>query len=337
MQIDWQDISDELLFLIKNKNYNLKGLNPITIDSLYGSMYGYNIRYQSLEKALSNEWERLIVYAYNRVNKLTKSDNFTYIKKQPFRARIGIGTYKWNYDPLIIIKAIKLDVSMIDTAEGYGFGRVETELGKILKNYEDTKVQVYTKVSRNHMSPRAITNSMDRSIEKLNIKPHIQEHFPNNIHQDSILYLSDYLNKGKIKSIGLGNCSVDMIEAAQRKLTEVNGTILNSVQISFSLFNQIAKDSVIPYCQDRGISVIAYSPLGQKFNKLDKKALFKIAKKYNASVSQVALSWILNFEGVIPIPQTNNIKHLEENILSNYLILDKKDIKYLSKYYEKLR
>ena len=59
-----------------------------------------------------------------------------------------------------------------------------------------------------------------------------------------------------------------------------------------------------------------------------------IAKKYNATTAQVALSWILSHKGVVPVPQTNNLDHLKQNIESNKLILEKSDIIELENYYK---
>jgi diketogulonate reductase-like aldo/keto reductase len=58
-----------------------------------------------------------------------------------------------------------------------------------------------------------------------------------------------------------------------------------------------------------------------------------MAKKYDCSPAQLALAWILTHPGVIPIPATNNINHLRENLLSEDLELDKKNVMELENYY----
>lgn len=333
MKLNWELVLDQLMYL--KSGYSPK-LDNLTIDTLYGSMFGLNFRYVNLFDLLKdeNKKQKLVAYSIARISKIKY--NFTYTKRTSIRGSVGYGTYKWNYDCNLIREAVNNGVSIIDTAEGYGYGKVEKKLGEFLQNYNDSSINVFTKVRRDHMSPFAIMNAMKRSITTLKIKPHIQLHYPNNLYPEAIKYSAELNNKGIIKSIGLGNCSIDMIESAQSLINDTYpGVVINSVQVSFSLLNSRIISKLLPYCQDRGILVIAYSPLGQDFKLIDSPLIQKIAKKYNATVAQIALSWVLSHKGVIPIPQTNNIKHLRQNIESNDLILDEDDVLNLTEYYSK--
>jgi len=335
MELDWKFVLDELRFLVINETVNLKGFYWLTIDTLHGSMYGLNYRYQSLTDVLSDKIKRnaVLQYSLHRISLLENSQPFSFKKRKPLRCKIGIGTYKWDYSSDIIKKAIKMGVSLIDTAEGYGYGKVEKQLGLLLK--ESPEINVFTKVRRDHMSPSAILRAVDRSISVLNVKPHVQLHFPNDKFPDAINFLADYNNQGKIKSIGLGNCSIDMIEYSQKLITESFGGVINSVQVPFSLLDYRIKNNFIQYCNERGILIIAYSPLGQDFKKLETTTLKNIAKKYEATSAQIALSWVLSHSGVLPIPQTNNLSHLEQNMESGDLYLDSDDVLKLQDYYSK--
>jgi len=320
----WKQVQEEL-FTMNGK------LSDLTIDTLYGSMWGLNMRYMTLEEAISKNGKEIVAYSLQRISKLINEPGFTFKPRPTFRCFLGYGTYGWKYDPKIIELAIKHCI-VIDTAEGYGYGKVETELGKIFKKYPDAIVN--TKVRRDHMSPLAIFNSVNRSVEKLNIAPHVQLHFPNDRYPLAVKDLADLRRRGKIKSIGLSNCSIDMIESSQSFLSDYSGDIIGSVQMSFSLVDQRIRKLFLPYCQKRGIVVMAYSPLGQKYDRLKSKLLSHLAMRYDATEAQVALSWLLSFNNVIPIPQTNNIDHLKENIESNDLILTQEDVKELTNYYD---
>ena len=328
----WKQVKDEILLL--STNGQLKGLSDLTLDTLYGSMWGLNHRYTTLEEVMQKDRQKIILYSLQRINKLIDEQPFTFKQQPIFRCGVGYGTYGWKYNPAIIQLAIDR-CSIIDTAEGYGYGRVETELGKIIKNYEgDNFPIVNTKVRRDHMSPSAISNSVHRSVEKLNIVPHVQLHYPNDRYPLAVKDLANLRRQGKVKSIGLSNCSIDMIESAQSFLSEYSGDVISSVQMSFSLVDQRIRKLLLSYCQKRGIFVMAYSPLGQKYDRLKSKLLSHIAKQYNATEAQVALAWLLSFKAVIPIPQTNNTDHLKENIESNNLILDQEDVKELTNFYD---
>lgn len=322
----WKLVKKEILTF----NGSLDHMSGLTIDTLYGSMWGLNMRYMSLYQALVKDKKEIIAYSLQRINKLIDEPSFTFKSRPVPRCRVGYGTYGWKYNREIIKLAIK-EASIIDTAEGYGYGKVETELGKILK--ESEPVEVMTKIRRDHMSSHAINNSVRRSVKKLNMVPHVQLHFPNNKYPNAVKDLTMLRQQGLIKSIGLSNCSIDLIESAQLFLSEYSGDVVNSVQMGFNMLNNRISNVFLPYCQERGIVVLAYSPLGQKFDKLKSSFLTRIAKKYNASPAQVALAWILSFPGVIPIPNTNNIEHLKQNFEANNLILDPNDVLELTIYY----
>lgn len=325
--ITWEQVRVELI------NFNrLDSVNELTIDTLHGSMWGLNMRYMSLEEALKINKNNLIAYSLKRINKLVDQELFTFKVRSVPRCGVGYGTYGWKYNQSIIEYAIK-EASVIDTAEGYGFGKVETELGKILKILHLSPIEVITKVRRDHMSPIAITNAVKRSVEKLNRPPNIQLHFPNDAYPDAVKYLADLRKDGYVKSIGLSNCSIDMIESAQLLLSEYSGDVISSVQMPFNLVDNRLQKIFIPYCQKRGIVVLAYSPLGQKFERLKSTMLTKMAKKYCCTQAQIALAWVLSFNGVLPIPNSNNLEHLRENFACNDLYLDKGDVIELTNFY----
>lgn len=323
----WHQVKGEIL----NPNMLLEGLSDLALDTLYGSMWGLNHRYTSLKEVMQKDRQKMILYSVQRLNQLINEPAFTFKPRKIHRCSLGYGTYGWNYNPDCIILALEHAV-IIDTAEGYGYGRVETELGKIIKDYPNANIN--TKVRRDHMGPEAILNCVTRSIKKLNIIPSVQLHFPNDRHPLAVKYLADLRKRGEIKSIGLSNCSVDMIEYSQQFLSDYSGDVINSVQMSFSLVDQRIRKVLLPYCQERGIVVMAYSPLGQKYDRLKSKLLSHVAKKNNATEAQVALAWLLSFKGVIPIPQTNSVDHFYENIESNYLVLDQDEVDELTEYYE---
>ena len=325
------NLVQELLLAFKQGKIKLSELDDLTVDTLYGSMWGLNIRYTTLSEALNRSKNEIITYSLQRISKLVGEAPFTFKTQQIPRCRIGYGTFGWKYDPKIIELAIE-NASIIDTAEGYGYGKVETELGKIF-SWSDP-AEVNTKVRRDHMSPTAIINSVTRSVDKLNCIPYVQLHFPNDKFPYAVKDLADLRKKGLIKSIGLSNCSIDMIEYAQLLLSTYSGDVISSVQLPFNLVDNRISKSLIPYCQERGIVVMAYSPLGQKFERLQTPLLSGIAKRNNCTKAQVALSWLLSFEGILPIPTTNNIQHLKENFESNDLYLDEEDIIELTDYYD---
>jgi len=283
----------------------------------------------SVEDALEKDRERVLSYTFDRLQALQVQPNLSFkFRDLPPRCSVGFGTYGWKYDPEIIREVVRRG-SLIDTAEGYGYGRVETRLGKALSDPSE----VTTKVRRDHMSPQSLRNAMMRSRLKLGITPHYQLHYPHHQYSAAILQLARFRQEGLIKSVGTGNCSVDQVESDQRLLSDRTGDVIRSVQVPFSLVDQRVAQTMIPYCQERGILVIAYSPLGQKFRNLRRPVLDSMARRYDATPAQVALAWILDHPGVMPIPRSNNMEHLQENLDAAGLLLSSEDVEELRQEY----
>jgi len=334
MKYDWDKLEQEFM----NWHGDLGDLSRMAFDTLYGTIR--SMRWKGLagmdmgmREAVKENFQQVMKLTFFRLFQLQTQPNFSFVPKEPERCGVGYGTFGWDYNPETIHEAVKQG-ALIDTAEGYGFGRVETRLGKVLKDIPEADIT--TKVRRDHMSPQSIENAMFRSRKKLGLTPHYQLHYPHFKYPKAISQLADFRSQGLIKSVGMGNCSVDQIESAQRLLSDYLGDPLHSVQVCFNLLDQRVKHTVIPYCQERSILVIAYSPLGQHHQKLMTPDLANMAQKYETSPATVALSWILSFPGVMPIPQTNNLEHLKQNMEAKDLILGKEDVKELTHSYELL-
>lgn len=321
MYLDWTTVEYELNWM--RKDISRFPEHPLSIDTLYGSMWGLNIRYTALREALKEYRNAIIDYSLHRIKALQEySPVYTKNREMP-RCRIGYGTFGWKYDRKLIEFAIE-NRMLIDTAEGYGYGRVETELGKIING--NTEVEIMSKVRRDHMSPNAIYSSIERSVQKLTVCSHFQLHFPHIKYPEAIKDLGYTRQIGKTKAIGLSNTSVDMIEMGQNLLSDSTGDPISFVQMPYNVINKRIEEIFLPYCQRHGIYIVAYSPLGQIGNVVDTPLIRQIAKKYSATSQQVALAYLLSHPGVIPIPTTNNLEHLKQNVEANDLKLDSSDI-----------
>jgi len=229
---------------------------------------------------------------------------------------IGLGTYGWKYDPAIIREALDCGIRFIDTAETYGYGRVEKALGEELQDIL-FKLLIATKVSRNHLSYQSVLNACDRSLDRMKI-PNVdlyQVHKPNPKYPiaDTMRAMVDLLDSGRIKMVGVCNYSVDQVMIARQA---IHPHMLRSVQVRYNLLDRGIERALIPYCQSSGIMIIAYSPLGQKFYRIleapGAEVLKFMASEYGATEAQIALAWIMTQDGVVPIPRTNNLEHVAE-------------------------
>tara|TARA_R110000824_G_scaffold120382_1_gene275600 strand:- start:4651 stop:5487 length:837 start_codon:yes stop_codon:yes gene_type:complete len=215
--------------------------------------------------------------------------------------RVGLGTFKWKYGPEIIEGAIGAGLAMIDTAEGYGFGRVEEAIGGVIKRVGTGGTWIASKVSRNHLSHTATLSAGRRSRNKLNVESIdlYQVHWPNPDKpiERTLDAMAELIDEGTIKRVGVCNFSHFQLVAAMKAARE-RGFEIESNQIRLNYQDQSALRWLVPACRTLGVRVIAHSPLGQG-------ALKKSAMK--------ALGWLLE-RGVYVIPRTNSVDHLRDII-----------------------
>jgi len=120
---------------------------------------------------------------------------------------------------------------------------------------------------------------------------------------------------GKIKHIGLSEVSVKQIQQARTMVPIV------SVQNRYSLVDRGSED-VLEYCEKEKIGFIPWFPLAAgRVN--SESPVSRIAARWNATSSQVALAWLLARSPVmLPIPGTSKVQHLEENLAAAGLKID---------------
>lgn len=138
-------------------------------------------------------------------------------------------------------------------------------------------------------------------------------HFPWEMYRDMYKVLEKFYKEGRIRAIGVSNMLPPHIEA----LKEVSDNIPAVNQFEISPLN--TQKDIIKYCHDNGIAVQAMSTFSHfrsvepRLEILDNPKLKQIAEKYNKSVVQIVLRWMLQ-QDIIIIPKTWIHDHLEENI-----------------------
>lgn len=225
---------------------------------------------------------------------------------------------------------IELGMTFIDTAEVYANGHSETLLGKVAKDKRD-KLFIATKFSPENNSYENVLSSAENSLRRLNSSyiDLYQVHWPNPSIpiSETMKALEKLVIDGKVRFIGLSNFSQREMEEAQKCIDPIK---IVSNQVEYNLFDRFIENSLMPYAVDNNYSIIAYSPLdkGHGFNGSKKNQLMnKLSKKYNKTVSQISLNWLLSHEGVIVIPKAAKKNHIELNASSSDFELELKDIK----------
>ncbi len=256
---------------------------------------------------------------------------------------LGVGTWELSNNMNDNIKAIRyaLDsgINFIDTAEMYGTEKV---VGEAIKGYKREKLFIASKVWPTHFHHDDVIKACENSLKNLGTDylDLYQLHWPNKSVgiKETMGAMEELKDKGKIKNIGISNFSLEEAKEAQEAMSKYE---IASNQVEYSIVTRdIEKEGLFDYCKDNGMAIIAYSPLshGKIFsNKGLLDELSAIARKYNKTPAQIALSWLLHRGNTFPIPKASTPSHMMENLGAIGIKLSDEDMKLVSgleaKYY----
>jgi diketogulonate reductase-like aldo/keto reductase len=243
---------------------------------------------------------------------------------------LGLGT--WNLEQGDRISAIaalrrgvELGLSHIDTAEMYGSGKVEAIVGEALRGLRD-RVFLVSKVLPTNATYEGTLQACERSLKLLETDrlDCYLLHWPGSHPlEGTIRAFEKLMRDGKIRSYGVSNFDVKGMENAVR-LAGPGKIACN--QVLYHLSERTVEHEVLPWCEERGISLVAYSPLGaQRF--ASGKVLDEIAAARNATPRQIALAFLVRRKGVFAIPKSGRIAHLEENAAAASLTLTDDEVR----------
>jgi aryl-alcohol dehydrogenase-like predicted oxidoreductase len=250
-----------------------------------------------------------------------------------------------------INKALELGINFVDTAEIYGDGKSEELLGEVIGGNDE--IFLATKVAGFNATPSRIGKSLEKSLNRLkrDCIDLYQIHWPPSVYTNLCKVFREVerlIDKGLIRYIGVSNFSKSILEKAVNCMRRYE---IVSNQVQYNLLYRAAEKDLIPFMRDNNIELIAWSPLAKgalagKLNadswarKMDKafkrardaKDLFEelgyIADKYNATLSQISLAWIVA-KGGIPIPGVKKVYQAKLNAMAGDINLVDEDVKKL--------
>jgi aryl-alcohol dehydrogenase-like predicted oxidoreductase len=251
-------------------------------------------------------------------------------------------------------RAIDLGVSFFDTATGYGNGHNEELLGRAIAGRREGIVIASKFTHRQGSDGRTVSarEAVEASLRRLNVE-HIDLYYLHRVDAEipiehSIGELGRLRDEGKIGGVGVSEASAAQLRAAHAM------TPLTALQSEYSLWTRDVEVEILPTTRELGIGFVAYSPLGRGFlagagpiedndrrrihprfqaeavaaNSRRRRTIEDVAKRLDASPAQVSLAWVLS-KGVVPIPGTRHIRHLEDNWAAGDIRLDEATIEEL--------
>jgi aryl-alcohol dehydrogenase-like predicted oxidoreductase len=257
-----------------------------------------------------------------------------------------------------LLEALDSGLTHFDTAASYQLGENERFVGPILRPFRD-RVLVASKCGLTRGAdgaaaadnrPGTIVASCDASLARLGFD-HIDLFYLHRIDrtipiEESVSTLADLVKAGKIRYIGLSECSV----ATLRRAVAVHPVA--AVQTEYSIWSREPEQEMLAACRELGTTFVAYSPLGRgflagNFRRLDElpandnrrnqprfqddaaarnealvTALRELAADWGATPAQLAIAWVLaRAPEVVTIPGMKTRIHLRDNLGALRLVM----------------
>src|SRR5277367_1541997 len=254
----------------------------------------------------------------------------------------------------VLNAAVDIGINFLDTAAMYGVGANERLLSQVLhtRRKEIVLATKFGNVRSSDVaflgingSPEYVHGACDASLKRLGVD-HIDLYYQHRVDpkvaiEETVGAMAELVKAGKVRHLGLSEASANTI----RRAAQVHP--IAALQSEFSLWTRDLVATILPACEELGIGVVAYSPLGRGFltgmfkNPEDLDAgdyrrnnprfssenfasnlqlvelVSQIAREEGYTPAQVALAWLLDCAPyIVPIPGTRNINRLKENALS---------------------
>jgi diketogulonate reductase-like aldo/keto reductase len=221
---------------------------------------------------------------------------------------------------------IDLGMTLIDTAEMYASGGAEEVVADAAEGQRD-KLFIVSKVLPNNASRTGVAAACERSLKRLRTD-HIDLYL---LHwrgghplAETVAAFELLKRQGKIRYWGVSNFDVEDLQEA---IGLPGGGNCVANQVLYHPDSRGIEYDLLPWCAQRGLPIMAYSPLGHHVRRLlGSVALRSVAQRHGATPAQVALAWGMRHPHVISIPKSADPSHVRENAAAAGLVLTDSDL-----------
>lgn len=208
-------------------------------------------------------------------------------------------------------RGLELGLSLIDTAEMYAEGGAEQVIAEAIRGRRD-QVFLVSKVYPHNASAQGTVAACERSLKRLatdRIDLYLLHWRGAHPLAETVAAFERLQRAGKIRHWGVSNLdAADMAELAGVP----GGGACATDQVLYNPGRRGPEWDLLPWCRERGIPVMAYSPLEQGRLAGD-ATLGALARARGCAPLQVALAWVLAQPGVLAIPKAARVAHVEAN------------------------
>jgi aryl-alcohol dehydrogenase-like predicted oxidoreductase len=275
---------------------------------------------------------------------------------------LGLGCMRMSFGDMLtdkqemidfLHKSVERGVTFFDTAEVYGPFTNEELVGEALEPFKG-QVVIATKFGWKHgekgphpsmgldSRPEQIKRVAEASLKRLRVEAidlfYQHRPDPNVPIEDVAGAVKELIQAGKVKYFGLSEADADTIRRAHAVQP------VTALQSEYSIWWRVIEDAILPACEELGIGLVPYSPLGRGYltGKVDENTTFdssdirsrnprftpeaikanrvvidlleKIGTEKGTTPAQIALAWLLAQKPwIVPIPGSRKLERLDEN------------------------
>jgi len=267
-----------------------------------------------------------------------------------------------------IARARDLGVNLFDTSDAYWVGRHEVLLGRALQGHRNQSL-IATKFGNIDLPdgkkgtngrPEYVIECCEASLRRLGVDVidlyYLHRVDPGVPIEETIGAMAQLISQGKVRFLGICEATARTLKRAHREHP------ITVMQTEYSLWCRDVERGILPACRDLGVGYVAYAPLGRglltgAIKSVDDlppddrrrrhprflpenlahnvglvQQLEAIAARHHVAPAQVALAWILaQGEDIVPIPGTNHVHNLEQNVAAAELQLTADELEDLSR------
>lgn len=248
---------------------------------------------------------------------------------------LGQGTWQMEEDDrdeaIRSLRAgLDLGLTHVDTAELYGHGRVEESIVSEAIAGRRKEVFLVSKVMPSNATYAGTLTACERSLKRLRTDwlDCYLLHWPGS-HPlaETVRAFEKLVADGKIRSWGVSNFAVADLDEL---LTLTKPERIACNQVLYHLEERAIEHAVLPWCEERGVAVVGYSPFGNgRFPKPSSpggRVLDAIARAHDATPRQVALQFLVRRPSLFAIPKASRVAHLRDNAAAVSLTLTSEEL-----------
>ena len=261
----------------------------------------------------------------------------------------------------VLNHALDIGVNFLDTADMYGLNGANERLLAQLLRTRRSEVIIATKFGNVRASdgsflgvngrPDYVISACDASLQRLGVD-HIDLYYQHRVDrnvpiEDTVGAMAELVKAGKVRFLGMSEAASSTL----RRAAKVHP--ISALQSEYSMWTREIERDALPVCNELGIGLVAYAPLGRGFltgaiqstdtlapndwrrtnprfqgDNLESNlrlvdAVNDIARTYGCTPAQLALAWLLHRgPDIVPIPGTRRIERLDENAAATAITLN---------------